>query len=179
MSPDEHAPEAADPDARSYPVSLPSSLGGGQRRDSTVLTRIMIGAVALILLVGAVTHLVPAVRAGLHHGIRGSWVATGLSCAKKACTWSGKFVLPDGHVELARAQYDGTVPGGIHVGSTIPALYPGGSGLVYPTTGSDQWISLLVAIAVALLGLYWASHRWIAAYLRGRREATAGLTPAG
>jgi hypothetical protein len=119
------------------------------------------------------------VRAGLHHGIRGSWVATGLRCVRKACTWSGKFVLPSGHVQLARAQYDGALPAGAHVGLRIPALYPGGSGLVYPTTGSDQWISLLVAIVVALLGLYWASHRWIEAYLRDRKGASAGLTASG
>jgi hypothetical protein len=140
------------------------------------LIRIMIGVVALILLVGSVTHLGPAVRAAMHHGIRGSWVATSLSCAKKACAWSGKFVLRSGHVELAKVQYDGAVPAHIHAGTSIPAIYSGGSGLVYPTSGSDQWISLVVAIVVALLGLYWASHRWIAAYLRGRRAESAGLT---
>jgi len=175
VSADEHTPDAVDRDGLS---ELPS-LGGGRRRDSAALIRIMVGVVAVVLLVGSVTNLVPAVRAGLHHGVRGSWVVTGLSCVRKACTWTGKFVLPSGHVQLARAQYDGAVPAGIHAGSRIPALYSGGSALVYPTTGSDQWISLVVAIVVALLGLYWAGHRWVAAYLRSRRAASAGASPAG
>ena len=46
----------------------------------------------------------------------------------------------------------------------------GGSGLVYPVTGSDLWIELVIAILVSVLGLYWSSHRWVAEYLRERRD---------
>jgi hypothetical protein len=60
----------------------------------------------------------------------------------------------------------------------IPVLYPGGS-LVFPTTGSDLWISLVVAIAVALLGLYWATRRWVAGYLRQRSDSTRLAAPVG
>jgi hypothetical protein len=172
VSPDERAPGAADPEGLTYP-----SLGGDPRRDSMAMTRVVVAVAALVLLVGSVAHLVPAVRAGLHHGTLGTWVATGLRCARKACTWSGKFVLPSGRVQVAKAQYIGALPAHIHAGSTLPALYPGGSGLVYPTTGSDQWISLVVATVIALLALYWASRRWITSYLRDRRAMPAGLTP--
>jgi hypothetical protein len=60
----------------------------------------------------------------------------------------------------------------------IPVLYPGGN-LVFPTTGSDLWISLVVAIVVALLGLYWASHKWVAGYLRQRNDSTRLAAPVG
>ncbi len=137
------------------------------------LVRIMVVVLSAILLFGSLTHIAPAIRAGLHEGTRGYWVATSRTCNRKACGWTGKFVLPDGHVQVARIQYTGTIPAGIHAGARIPALYPGG-GLAFPATGSDLWISLLVAIVVALLGLYWATHRWVAGYLRQRAD-TAGL----
>jgi hypothetical protein len=149
------------------------TLGGMQRRNSLTLIRIVVAVLTLILLFGSLTHIAPAVRAGLHEGTRGSWVVTGRTCSRKACEWTGKFVLPNGHVQVASVQYDGAIPAGIHAGTKIPALYPGG-GLAFPITGSDLWISLLVAIVVALLGLYWATHKWVAGYFRHRAD-TSGL----
>jgi hypothetical protein len=133
----------------------------------------MVAVLAVILLFGSATHIGPAVRAGLREGTRGFWVVTGQSCSRRACVWTGKFVLPNGHVQVASAQYAGAIPLGIHAGTRVAALYPGG-GLVFPTTGSDLWISLTVALAVALLGLYWSTHRWIAGYFR-QRATTSGL----
>jgi hypothetical protein len=137
------------------------------------LIRIVVAVLAVILLLGSATHLAPAVRAGLHEGTRGYWVVTGKTCTRKACVWSGKFVLPSGHVKVASVSYDGPIPVGIHAGTRISALYPGGS-LAFPIGGSDLWISLLVAIVVSLLGLYWATHTWVAGYFRQRAD-TAGL----
>ncbi len=141
--------------------------------------RIVVAALALLLLFGSLTHIGPAVRAGLHEGTRGYWVVTSRTCnSRKACVWNGKFVLPTGHVQVASIQYEGTLPAAIHAGTRIPVLYPGGS-LVFPTTGSDLWISLVVAMVVALLGLYWASHRWVAQYLRHRNDTTRLAAPVG
>jgi hypothetical protein len=150
-------------------------LGAPGRRNSLSLLRIVIAVLGLVLVVEAAVHLVPAVRAGLREGTRGFWVVTGRTCSRSVCSWTGKFVLPNGHLLLARAQYGGTFPSVMHTGTRIPALAPGGS-LVFPVTGSDLWISLLVGLAVGLLGLYWATHRWVADYLRKRADTT-GLAP--
>jgi hypothetical protein len=128
--------------------------------------KLLVGVVSAFLLWSSATHIVPAVRAGLHDGTRGTWVATTQTCHKSACVWGGKFVAPGGHVLVASARYAGQLPRGIQVGRSVPALFTGGSGLVFPVTGSDLWIELLIALLVSALGLYWASHRWVANYLR-------------
>jgi hypothetical protein len=135
--------------------------------------RIVVAALAALLLIGSITHIAPAVRAGLHEGARGDWVATSRTCSRNACLWKGNFVLASGHMQATRLEYDGQVPIDIHAGTRIAGLYPGG-GLVFPTNGSDLWISLLVAIVLALLALYWATHRWVATFLRQRTD-NAGL----
>lgn len=153
-------------------------LGPARPRGSLTLVRIAVAALGLLLLVGSLTHLGPAIRAGLHEGTRGYWLVTSRTCSRKACVWNGKFVLPSGHVQVASIQYEGSLPRAIHAGMRIPVLYPGGN-LVFPTTGSDLWISLVVAIVVALLGLYWASHKWVAGYLRQRNDSTRIAAPVG
>lgn len=154
------------------------NVGGAQRRNSLTLIRIVVAVLAAILLFGSVTHIAPAVRAGLHEGTRGYWVVTGRTCSRKLCVWTGKFVLPNGHVQVARVQYDGPMPTAIHAGTRIPALYPGGS-LAFPASGSDLWISLLVGIVVALLGLYWATRKWVAGYFRQRADTSGLAGPLG
>jgi hypothetical protein len=148
-------------------------VGITRRRNSLTLIRIVVAVLAAILLFGSVTHIVPAVRAGLREGTRGYWLVTGRTCRGKACVWTGKFVLPSGHVQVATAQYSGSLPAGIHAGTKIPALYTGG-GLLFPTTGSDLWISLTVALVVALIALYWATRKWVIGYFRQRGD-TSGL----
>jgi hypothetical protein len=130
--------------------------------------RAIVGIVAALLLVEAATHLPAAIRAGLRHGTRGYWVATAKRCERSACTWSGRFESPKGHVVLSSAQYVGRIPVEAHAGTSLPALFPGGSGLVFPPTGSDLWISLLVTFVLAAAGLYWASRPLVAKYLRQR-----------
>ncbi len=133
--------------------------------------RAIVGIVGALLLVEAATHLPAAIRAGLRHGTRGYWVATAKRCVRSACTWSGRFESPKGHVVLSSSQYIGRIPVGAHAGTSLPALFPGGSGLVFPPTGSDLWISLLVMLVLAVLGLYWSSHRLVAKYFRERKPA--------
>lgn len=133
---------------------------------SRLPARPVVGIIAALLLVEAATHLPAAIRAGLRHGTRGYWVATTKRCERSACTWSGRFESPKGHVVLSSAQYIGRIPAGIHAGTAMPALFSGGSGLVFPPTGSDLWISLLVMLVLAVLGLYWAGRPLVAKYLR-------------
>jgi hypothetical protein len=132
--------------------------------------RPIVGVLSAILLVSTAAHIGPAVRAGLHDGTRGTWVATTQTCHKSACIWNGKFVAPGGQVLVASAKYVGQLPRGIQAGTTVPALFTGGSGLVFPVTGSDLWIEMLIALLLSALGLYWASHRWVAKYIRERRN---------
>jgi hypothetical protein len=143
--------------------------GQSQRPRGRLPMRIVVGVVSAILLVATATHIVPAVRAGLRDGTHGAWVATGKVCHGAACIWNGKFVATGGHVLVTNAQYAGRMPTGIHAGTSVPALFTGG-GLVFPVTGSDLWIELAIGMLVSILGLYWASNRWLATYLRERRN---------
>ncbi len=177
VSADQQPPSGFSPAGPNVDGSAYRGLLGTRPRGSNTLVRIVVAVLALVLLVGAATHIAPAIRAGLHEGTRGYWIATGRTCSRNACLWNGKFVVPGGHVLATKLDYDGAVPTGIHAGTRIAGLYPGGS-LVFPTTGSDLWISLLVAILVGLLGLYWATHRWVAGYLRQRADSVGtGLAP--
>jgi hypothetical protein len=135
--------------------------------------RLIVGVVSVLLLFVTATHIVPAIRAGLRDGTHGYWVATAKHCARSVCNWTGRFVspTPNGHVLLSSAQYAGRLPAGVHAGTSVAGLFPGG-GLVYPLTGSDEWISLLVLLVLAVIGLYWSSHRLVAKYIRDRATAT-------
>ena len=137
-----------------------------------LLARLIVGVLSALLLFVTATHLEPAIRAGLRDGTHGHWVATTKHCVRSACTWIGRFVSPNGHVLLSSAQYAGRLPAGIHAGTSLAALFPGGSGLVYPPSGSDAWISLLVVLALAVIGLYWSTHRLVANYFRDRAQTT-------
>jgi hypothetical protein len=133
----------------------------------------MVAFLALLLLFGTATHLEAAIKAGLGDGTKGTWIATSQTCVHKACTWNGKFVAPGGQVLLSKVSYDGKLPASIGAGTSVPALDTGGAGLVFPATGSDLWISLLIAFFIALGALYWASHRWVADFIRQRRSGPA------
>jgi hypothetical protein len=144
---------------------------GSQRPRRRLPIKLIVGAVSAFLLVSTALDLGPAVRAGLHDGTRGLWVATSKTCRGSACIWAGKFVTPGGHVVLASTRYAGPIPGGVRAGTRVPALFTGGSGVVFPTTGSDLWIEMVVALLASLLGLFWATRARVAQYLRERRPA--------
>src|ERR1700735_4044490 len=102
----------------------------GRRQRSRLPLKPIVGILSAILLASSALHVWPAIRAGLHDGTRGTWVATTKTCHRSACIWDGKFVAPGGHVLLTSAQYAGHVPADAHAGTTVPALFTGGSGLV-------------------------------------------------
>ena len=129
--------------------------------------KLIVGVVSAFLLVSTGLDVVPAVRAGLHDGTHGTWVATTRTCHRTACVWTGKFVTPGGHVVVATAHYAGRIPVGTRAGTRVPALFTGDSNLVYPTAGSDLWIELVIALLASILGLYWASHVWVVERLNG------------
>ncbi len=129
--------------------------------------KLIVGVVSAFLLVSTGLDVVPAVRAGLHDGTHGTWVATTRTCHRTACVWTGKFVTPGGHVVVATAHYAGRIPVGTRAGTSVPALFTGDSNLVYPTAGSDLWIELVIALLASILGLYWASHVWVVERLNG------------
>lgn len=139
--------------------------------------KLIVGIVSAFLLVTSVPHLAPAVRAGLHDGTRGTWVATTKTCHKSACMWTGNFVTPGGHVAVASTHYAGPIPAGTRAGYSIPALFTGGSGVVFPITGSDLWIELVIALLASVIGLYWATHAWVAERLT--RSGQPGVLPPG
>ena len=167
MSPYFREPRPA-PGGSGSPGQGSSDLGVPRPR-SRMPGRLVVGGLSAVLLVAIGDRLVPAIRAGLHDGTRGFWVATTERCARSACTWNGKFVTDGGHVVLSSAQFYGRLPTGIRPGSSVAGLFTGGSGVVYPATGSDLWMSLLAALVVAALGLYWSSHRLVRNYLRQHR----------
>ena len=140
------------------------------RGRSRLPMRLIVGVLGALLLFGTATHIEPAIRAGMREGTAGTWIATSKECVRTACQWKGKFVTPGGHVLLTSAQYSGRLPADMHVGTSIAGLYPGGSGLIFPTSGSDLWISLLIAMLASLVGLYWACRPMISNYLRQRAE---------
>jgi uncharacterized membrane protein YfcA len=146
----------------------PSGLSRGPRRRLPL--KLIIGVVSAFLLVSTALDIVPAVRAGLHDGTRGTWVATSRTCHGSACVWTGKFLAAGGHVVVTSAHYAGPIPAGTRTGTSVPALFTGSSGLVFPTAGSDLWIELVIALLASVLGLYWASRQWWARYLRKLRK---------
>jgi hypothetical protein len=151
---------------------LGSGSGGPPRGRSRIPTRALVGIVAALMLLGSAAHLSSAIKAGRHEGTRGTWVATGKECSHVGgCVWRGKFVLPGGHVELTNASYIGAIPHVIHVGTAVAGLYPGGSALVFPLSGSTLWVSMLIGAIVGALGLVWACYRPARNYLEHRRNA--------
>jgi len=146
-----------------HPSALP-------RPRSRMPGRLVVAGLSAVLLVAIGDRLLPAIRAGLHDGTRGFWVATSESCARSACTWNGKFVS-GGHVVLSSARYYGRLPAGLHAGSSVRGLFTGASGIVFPANGSDLWIWLLVALVAAGLGLYWSSRPLVKNYVRQRSSA--------
>lgn len=143
---------------------------GVVRSRSRLPMKVIVGILSALLLVAVAAHLEPAIKAGLRDGTHGSWVATSKTCERHACTWDGKFVLPNGHVLVSSAQYSGKIPASIHAGTSVPGLYTGGS-LVFPPTGSDLWISLLIAIGFALLGLWWSCRKVVIDYFHRRSDS--------
>jgi hypothetical protein len=119
----------------------------------------------------------PVLRAARGQGSRGVFTATTLSC-DKTCSWEGTFTFRNGTI-LPHVTYADSLPASVSLGSTVPALFPGGSNTVYAVRGSTSWLYLLWLLPLVAGGL--AVTVWLgpAKYVRLHREARrAPLPPA-
>jgi membrane protein implicated in regulation of membrane protease activity len=126
-----------------------------------------------LLAIGAL-GLGPAIRAARGEGERGVFTAVSLSC-DRTCTWNGTFTVGATQV-LSNASYDDKLPQGTEAADTFPALYPGGSNVVFAIHGSTTWVFYAVMMPIAAAGLVCSLWVGPVRYLRRRRneQAAAG-----
>jgi hypothetical protein len=126
------------------------------------------GTIAAMALVAAAVGLVSAIEAANREGVAGTFVPASQPCfGSRGCVWSGTFRSGDGGT-VQHVTYDGTLPTGAGGGSSVPAIEPAGSHIVYPPHGSHAWVSdlLLMVLAGGVVGLL----LWIIPLGPGGRE---------
>jgi hypothetical protein len=130
------------------------------------------GAVAVMAVIAVAFGLGPAIGAARGQGASGTFTVESRICSR-GCTWVGTFESKTGQV-LSDAAYEGDLPPGARLGSSIPALYPGGADEVFAPHGSHMWLSDLVLIVV--VGGVVAVAVWISPIpiFRNRRPQGAG-----
>ena len=136
------------------------------------------GGLALVAL--QVPQLGPAIRAGHGEGTRGEFTLQQYDCGRFSCTWAGVFVADKGRLTLQDAAFSGHVPSGARPGVTVPALYSGDPGTVYPVSGSNAWIAdiALLAVDVLVVALCGGIVVWAIRLSRGRQHLRDPMTPA-
>jgi hypothetical protein len=116
------------------------------------------GIVAAMAVVAGTLGLVPAIQAASGQGVAGTFVVGQPCTFRRGCEWTGTFQSPDGP-SVQHVSYDGSLPFGAGDGSSIPAIYPGGSAhVVYPPRGSHAWIYdlfLMLLVGAAVGALLW------------------------
>ena len=128
---------------------------------------LLVCAVAFLYVSGV--HLGPALRAAHGHGVRGTWIAEQLACARRggSCQWTGEFVLPNGKVQLPTVLYTGRETS-VHAGWSTPALNSGGGDEVYPVQGSNRWVHDVIGVVGA--GVVIGILGWRSVHVRRRRR---------
>jgi hypothetical protein len=107
------------------------------------------GGLTLVAL--QIPQIGPAIRAGHGEGTRGEFTLREYGCGRFSCTWTGVFVADKGRLTLQDAAFSGHVPSGARPGVTVPGLYSGDPGTVYPVSGSNAWIADIALLAVDVL----------------------------
>jgi hypothetical protein len=122
--------------------------------------------------VAALVGLVSAIEASSGQGAAGTFVLGNRPCIshRGGCAWSGTFRSRDGGT-VRHVAYDGTLPADAAGGSSVPAIEPGGSHIVYPPHGSHAWVSDL--LLMVLIGSIVGSLLWILPVGLGERETGA------
>jgi hypothetical protein len=115
------------------------------------------GAVAVMAVVAIAFALVPAIEAARGQGTVGTFTISSRVCLR-GCAWVGTFMARGGQVTPGVA-YQGSLPAGAGPGSSIPAIYPGGSHVVFAPHGSLAWFGDL--LLVVLIGGAMAVALWI------------------
>jgi hypothetical protein len=121
---------------------------------------VLLPVVALVLIIGGIILLVPAIAASKGHGIHGFWSAETYICTRpNECYWQGTFKASHGNLIVHYVDYYGmTQPE--NPGSGIQALYPGG-GYVFPPNGlPSAWHEPALFVSIGVILLAW----WIGAY---------------
>jgi hypothetical protein len=134
---------------------------GRRRREFRHLIIVAAGAIAAMAVVAGAVGLVSAIEATSGQGAVGTFVVGKQPCFRyrRGCAWSGMFRSRDGST-VQHVAYDGTLPANAGGGSSIPAIEPGGSHIVYPPHNSHAWVSdlLLMVLAGGTVGfLLWLS----------------------
>jgi hypothetical protein len=149
---------------------------------------VLLPAVAVLALVVGTQDLGPAWTAGHGGGRHGSFTAVERSCQRTrlrtVCSFYGTFTTDDATLQRPRVLLD-EPPDGMRIGDRIAVSDGGGrSAVVYPATGSTEWliIAALMTAAVVVLAI-WATrlHSRSTAYLRHRRntQRRRSATPPG
>jgi hypothetical protein len=136
-----------------------------ERRHQAV---VLAGALVAMAIVAVSFALVPAINAARGQGTRGTFTVQYETYSSRAgATWVGTFRSAAGEV-VPGVAYQGSLPSGARPGSSIPALYQGGSDRVYAPHGSHVWVDdLLVMLVVGgAVGL----ALWISPLGLGRRK---------
>jgi hypothetical protein len=136
------------------------------------LVIVAIGTIAAMAVVAAAGGLVQAIEASSGQGTAGTFVV-GKPCffARSGCVWSGTFRSRDGGT-MQHVRYDGTLPANAGRGSSIPAVQPAGSHVVYaPRTRA--WITdvLLMLLVGGVVGFV----LWISPLGLGARETRGAV----
>jgi hypothetical protein len=134
--------------------SATGARGGAARKRRGDFRHVIIvaaGTIAAMAVVAFAVGLVSAIEASGGQGTAGTFVVGTQSCFRQrgGCEWSGTFLSRDGGT-VQHVAYDGTLPAGAGLGSSVPAIDPAGSShVVYPPHGSRAWIfDLLLTVLV-------------------------------
>jgi hypothetical protein len=129
------------------------------------------GTLAAMAVVAGAVGLVSAIESSSGQGAPGTFVV-GKPClsTRGGCMWSGTFRSRHGGT-VQHVDYDGSLPADAGGGSSVPAIDPGGSHIVYPPHGSHAWLSdvLLMVLVGGVVGLL----LWISPL--GLREARGAV----
>ncbi len=127
------------------------------------------GAVAVMAVLAIAFALGPAIDAARGQGAPGTFTVDSQLCYRGGCTWTGTFVTRDGQV-TSGVGYEGRLPADTGPGSSVPAILPGGSHVVFAPRGSLVWLEDL--LLVVLIGGAMALALWISPIgMPGRRRA--------
>jgi hypothetical protein len=131
------------------------------------------GTLAAMAVVAGAVGLVSAIESSSGQGAPGTFVV-GKPClsTRGGCMWSGTFRSRHGGT-VQHVDYDGSLPADAGGGSSVPAIDPGGSHIVYPPHGSHAWLSdvLLMVLVGGVVGLL----LWISPLGLGEREARGAV----
>jgi hypothetical protein len=116
---------------------------------------IVAGTVAAMALVAVAVGLVSAIDASRGEGTPGTFIVRNQVCLnRRACPWPGIFRSRDGRT-VQHVEYDGTLPANAPPGTSVPAVDPAGSHIVYPPHGSHRWVTdlLWMVLVGAIVGV--------------------------